>query len=211
MRQTREIKSKKDIKMSTQEFGFKEAQLLLSQIIHDLISLFTSLSAGIDFAQDTQGEVWELVKKTKDQMYAQISLFRFVFGAGEGNLQDANKIIDHFGKAFDVEIKGTIKEYPKIWLALTLWLVKQIKIRQGSILTFETKKIILSSTHLIRSCEQDDIVKGVRRFHSCQESYAGYSACLLFMDNKALFISRSSTEVSIELDLDPSDPKNLRS
>ena len=200
------------MKMSTQEFGFKEAQLLLSQIIHDVISLFISLSAGIDFAQDTQGDAWDLVKKTKDQMYAQISLFRFVFGSGEGNLQDANKIIDHFGKAFGIDIKGTIKESPKIWLALTLWLVKQIKSRQGALLTFDAKKVILSSAHFISSVDQDEVLKGMRRFHSCQESYAAYSACLLFTSHKALFISRSSTEVSIELGLaDPSDPKNLQS
>lgn len=211
MRQNKGTKSKKNLKMSAPEFGLKETQLLFSQIIHDLISLFTSLSTGIDFAQDTQGEVWELVKKAKDQLYAKISLFRFVFGIGEGNPQDANNMIQHFGKAFniEIEIKNPMNENPKLVLALALWLAKQTKNSQGATLIFDTKKLTLSSPHPFISAEQDDVLQGIRCFQSCQESYAGYIASLLLLHKKKLFISRSFTEVCIEVETDLGNSKSF--
>jgi len=197
--------------MSAHEFRFKEAQLLLSQVIHDLISLFTSLSAGIDYAQETKGEIWDLVKKTKEQLYAQISIFRFVFSAGEGNLEEANKVIKHFGKAFDIEVKGHIQEQPKIGLAMALWLVKQAKNRQGTSLAFDQEKLVLSSPHLFPFSDKDEVLKGTRRFQSCQESYAGYISSLVALHGKKISISRSSTEVCIGLGSGPSNSKNFES
>ena len=194
--------------MSTPAFGLKETQLLFSQIIHDLISLFTSLSTGIDFAQDTQGEVWELVKRAKDQLYAKISLFRFIFSTGEGNVQDASKMIHHFGKAFNIEIKGNISENPKLVLALAVWLVKQTKNPQGVALIFDATKLTLSSPHPLTSAEQDEVLQGTRCFQSCQESYAGYIASLLLLHKKRLSISRSFTEVCIEVETDLRSSKN---
>ena len=62
-------------------FSVSEVSGLVAQIIHDLISPFSAVSAGIEMMPPHNDEVWSLVFRSKQQLTDLLEVFRDFFGS----------------------------------------------------------------------------------------------------------------------------------
>lgn len=180
-------------------FGLKESQLLLAQVLHDVVSLFTSLSAGIDLVQDTQSDVWDLVKHVKGQLYVQIRLIRFLLTPGDGNKNEAFQLLLDYGNAMNIQVSGSIAQLPKIMANLGFWLMKQCRTHEGGHLHLNGLRLEITSDFVRGASREDELLQQGGYCLCAPESYAVYIFQLLQQKEVKVKLTRNPGSLFLEL------------
>jgi hypothetical protein len=173
-------------------------QYLISQILHDCISPFTSLSAGIDFIALPPGEIGSLIHLAKDQLQSCLTLYRFIFSHGEGTIKESAQLIHQYGEAFQIQIQGTVMQFPKLTAALVLWLTKQCMQRNQAIIYLEP--VLQLQGSLIKPSLSDEQVlqKGAQSVQ-LKDSFAHYIHQLLLAHHQTLTLERHTDTLQLIL------------
>lgn len=190
--------------MTPVEHFMKDTQFLLSQVLHDLISPFTSLSAGLDILSETNGEIWQLIKSSRDQLYNQLILFRFIFNYTEGSCEEAKQILftfSSYANSLGIKIEGDLSSLPKITICLGLWMIKQCRPRTGGTLYLDKSPYFLQlvSNYILPPTHEENVLQNGASEQIIKESYAAYAYRLLLMYEKKASIQRTPESVSILL------------
>lgn len=103
-------------------YSLKGLQILLSQILHDLISPFSALSAGLDLPLKDRNEMESFMQEAKKRLHLQLILFRFIFSDSEGSMGEAIKIVQSYAQLSGIEVSGESQLLPKIFVLSAFWL-----------------------------------------------------------------------------------------
>jgi hypothetical protein len=194
-------KDEQIVNVTIRAFSFRETQLLLSQMLHDLISPFSSLSAGLDFAMEGkgQGEMEELIRRSKMQMKTQLMLFRLLFSYGEDVMEADLSVLHTYGKVAGIRFEGTFLGPNKVAIGLGFWMTQQVRDRSGSLLSFQGQEARLQTPALRLSSREDEILQNGLEALLPQESYASYLYHLLQEQHKQAVVKRTNGHLSVSL------------
>lgn len=189
--------------ISTESKSLDEIQLLFSQVLHDLISPFSSLSAGMDIVTHSQDEIWDLVNQAKHQLYIQLILSRCIFSYGEGSYAEGEKLIVQYAESLEIGIQGKMPEQIplKLCVGLAFWLIKQAKPRSDNILSWEKGNYLLhlSGSGVKKNLKEEHVLQDGALTQSPQESYAMYLYRLLRHYGYKANTNRTSDSLSLKI------------
>lgn len=204
------------VKMATTFFpdfhedtSLKGTQLLLSQILHDLISPFSALSAGMDLLSNHQGknnDLIGLIQVSKDQLCVRLALFRSLFGYTKSGLDNETyPLLKDYLKEMKIVLPLTIPSdiSPKIIANCCFWLTKQA-ISKGGSLEFQAQgpyrlDISLVTTDIRENSSEDPVLLGHELPASPQTSYAYYLWGLLRQSALQANLQRSRQRLTLSL------------
>lgn len=156
---------------------FKTQQCLVSQVLHDVISGFTAVAAGIDFGP--QGDLWDMVVSAKTQLHHLLCLLRFAFSTSEGTAQDAHAVLSGYAVAHDITLHGQVHtDSIKLTLAAALWMGKHRHPGRPTDLILAPHGITGCGAFFAPSDRTATLLSCPAPARSPQESYACYLADL---------------------------------
>lgn len=179
--------------------SLKNSQILLSQVLHDFISLFTALSAGIDLVNNHPEEIWPLVYQSQKRLNVYIHLVRFIFSPGEGVTEEAQRILLEYGSFFSIGIRGAIKEHCKLMLGLCFWLTKQCQNRPDSLLIISDNSLVFSAPVMRSHLEEDHMLQYGGTCRGPQDSYSHYLHALAAEQQIQIRVMRGANRTEISL------------
>lgn len=172
-------------------------QNIFAQVLHDFISHFTPLSAGMEMLTSLQDPAWHVIQESKNQMYAQINLIRFLFGPGMGTNKEAQNLTKQYMEHTNISIDGSIGCYPKITAGLALWMSKQVY-GSTSRLYIDNKGLSIQSEYVRQDAAEDAALLTGQCIHSPRIGYALYLFHLTQMEKINLSVHRNPTHLSVQ-------------
>jgi hypothetical protein len=149
---------------------------LMAQVVHDLISAFTSLSAGLDLGPDPQ--LWPLVNSARNQLQALLCLMRFLFGSSDGQAQEAQELLNGYAKGMKVALTGVLHSPTRLHVGLGFWLLRQVRPTQQGTLVLGAQGMTLYGNGLRLGQEDLPVLQTGLSAQSPRSSYAYYLAFL---------------------------------
>ncbi len=173
-------------------------QHLVSQILHDLITHFTSFSLGVDHITSLQDPMWQTVHKAKNQMYEQINLVRYLFMSGMGVGKDAQALLHSYVAGINIEIKGTIDQHPRMTCGLAWWLSKQIYGSKTGQIVIQKNCLSIHADHVRQDVgNEDTILETGQPSANPREGVAWYVFHLASLADQSLSVHRQDRQLSI--------------
>jgi hypothetical protein len=185
------------------QFSLKEVELFLSQVLHDLISPFSALSAGVDLLMDIpeQEELISLLHCSKQQLSARLSFFRALFGYGGQDSETLRLLESHLSEQ-QVTYDWTQTPMTKALMALCFWASKQLASKTGHVTVrcIEEEYVIeISDVRLRHVTSEDAILLGEALPTSPRDTYAFFTKMLLMAEDRQLSLYRSSDSLKLSL------------
>ncbi|PPE03811.1 hypothetical protein [Holospora curviuscula] len=186
-------------------FSVSEVSGLVAQIIHDLISPFSAISAGIEMTPSPGDEVWPLILRSKQQLAELLEIFRDFFGSEALSVHQTKMLLKRmFRDRFTCVMPSDalIEVYPRIGLGICFWLVRQAISKKGSIEIHNTPKHIifsLTNTTVLPTCHQDLVLMQGHHPNSGTEYYAYFVYTLLQEAYLQIHIARSTQGLVLHL------------
>ncbi|GAJ45776.1 hypothetical protein HE1_00085 [Holospora elegans E1] len=186
-------------------FSLSEVTGLVAQMMHDLISPFSAISAGIEMTPSPGDEVWALIFRSKQQLTELLEIFRDFFGSETPSIADAKLLLKRIFKdkfTCVMPSDALIEVYPRITLGLCFWLVKQAVSKKGAIEIHNTPQHIifsLAETTILPSCRQDLILMQGKPATSGVEYYAYFVYQLLKEAYLQVHVIRSNQGIVLHL------------
>jgi len=183
---------------SQHPLSIKEVQNIFAQVLHDFISHFTPLSSGMEMITSLQDPIWTLIQSSKNQIYAQINLIRFVFGPGSSTNQETQTLLKQYMEHMNVSITGSIQSHPKIVCGLSLWMTKNAYGHHPLRLCISKDSISIHADHVRQDAEKEDIIlMHGSTIHNPREGYALYLFHLSCMEKIRLCVQRHSNHLTV--------------
>ena len=178
--------------------SIKEVQNIFSQVLHDFISHFTPLSSGMEMITSLQDPIWTLIQSSKNKIYAQINLIRFVFGPGSSTNQEAQTLLKKYMEHMHISITGSIQCHPKIICGLSLWLSKNAYSHHPFRLHINEESISIHADHVRQDAKKEDIIlMNGSAIDNPGEGYALYLFHLLRMEKIRLCAQRNTNHLTV--------------
>jgi hypothetical protein len=171
-----------------------------------MISPFSALSTGLDLVEGKTDDLWPLICQSRDHLYAQMVMLRFVFSYGEGSYEEAIQGCTLYGKALGITLDGILpwEKVPcKLLVALAFWLMKQHRLANG-VATLQWSEVNpflrFSSPSIKEISKEDEIVQKGTPPRSPQETLAAYVHTLLGKYHKSLTLCRKQGVIEVFID-----------
>ena len=209
-RHNKKINSKKMINVICQESFFQDhslykTQLLISQILHDMISPFSALSTGLDLVEGKTDDIWPLICQSRDHLYAQMVMLRFIFSYGEGSYEESLQACTLYSKSLGITLQGTPPKDSvayKLSVALGFWVMKHHRSGSGLALLEwgEPNSLIQFHSSCIKDVPKDDsILELGGAISSPQETFAAYIHILLENYHKKITLVRKQGFIKLSI------------
>lgn len=152
-------------------------QLLVSQVLHDVVSPLTTVFAGLDFGRHDD-EVWNFVTQAKNQLHHVLKLIRFFCGPLDSAVRESSSIISQWARQAPFHVKEIPEASTKLMAVLCFWAFKQMaqNAPHHAILTENYLQVV--SSFLPSSLKDVPVLQGEKAADTPQESYAHYAALL---------------------------------
>ncbi|ETZ06858.1 hypothetical protein P618_200970 [Holospora obtusa F1] len=186
-------------------FSLSDVTGLIAQMMHDLISPFSAISAGIEMMPPPGDEVWTLIFRSKQQLIELLEIFRDFFGSQSPSVSDAKILLKRIFKdqfICNMPSDALIEVYPRITFGLCFWLVKQAVSKKGTIEIRNTPQHIvfsLTQTVILPNCKQDIILMQGKPATSGAEFYAYFVYQLLKEAFLQVHVIRSNQGIILHL------------
>lgn len=192
--------------LEERNFSLTEVSGLVAQMMHDLISPFSAISAGIEMTPQPGDEIWQLITRSKCQLTGLLEVFRDLFGSSKLSFVETEILLKHILTdrfSFSMSSNALIEVYPRIALGLCFWLVRQAISKRGSIVvnnTSEYVEFVLSGTNILPSSKQDTVLMRGETATSGAEFYAYFLYQLLQEAILQVKIVRSVQNITVRLE-----------
>lgn len=171
-----------------------------------MISPFSALSTGLDLVEGKTDDLWPLICQSRDHLYAQMVIIRFIFSYGEGSYEEAVHGCNLYAKSLGITVQGalpTAQGMPyKIVVALAFWMMKQHRSVNGpAVLQWSdrTPFIHFSSPCIKEVSKDDEILQLGAAPSSPQETLALYVYNLLEKYKKKIVLTRKKGVIELDI------------